>query len=156
MEDQSLVEKRQDNQLEDELHGPNRPVIEVVFEAIESEEESSDSAFDLDGKPMHPPRRFEDYKDNMDAYFDHPTNFRDYMSRKDYRWMAENSRVVVKDPNQKPPTAKSFYRPPRGEAESGSCKGCNAQSAGHSGQSSEWEGANWAYPSHAFGSEQKP
>ena len=79
----------------------------------QSEDESSDSALDLDGKSMHPPRRYEDYKDNMNAYWHHPTNFRDYMSRDDARWYAENSRVVIKDPSQKPPTEKSFYRPPR-------------------------------------------
>ena len=78
-----------------------------------SEDEMSDIGLDLDGKPMHPPRREEDYKNNMDAYWDHPTNFRDYMSRDDARWYAENSRVVMKDPNQKPSTEKSFYRPPR-------------------------------------------
>ena len=130
-------------------------------ELVEDDEKKSDdqrpeSSKDLDGGPIHPPRREEDDKDNMDAYWHHPTNFRDYMSRKEYRWMAENSRVVVKDPNQKPPSAKSFYRPPREKAESSSCEGSTAQGAGHSGQGSEWKGANWKYPSHDFGLQQEP
>ena len=72
-----------------------------------SDDQGSESSKDLDGGPIHPPRRYEDNKDNMDAYWYHPTNFRDYMTKEEARWYAGNSRVVLKANDYSAPGAKS-------------------------------------------------